>query len=78
LFSESPINGLKTITGGLFLHLLLHPEEFTAESILLVGAGFKVIHWLIHGVEAIGKQKLPGAPGQARATFSRLTFFPRG
>ncbi|WAR61657.1 hypothetical protein PtB15_12B347 [Puccinia triticina] len=53
LFYESPINGLKAITGGLFLHLLLHPEEFTAESILLVTAGFKVIHLLIDGVEAI-------------------------
>ncbi|PLW19660.1 hypothetical protein PCANC_08916 [Puccinia coronata f. sp. avenae] len=53
LFAENPINGLKTITGGLFLHLLLHPAEFTAESILLVGAGFTVIHWFIHGVERI-------------------------
>ncbi|WAQ86935.1 hypothetical protein PtA15_7A664 [Puccinia triticina] len=56
LFAQSPINGLKTVTGGLFLHLLLHPEEFTAESILLVGAGFKVIYWLMAGIEALGKQ----------------------
>ena len=43
------------ITGGLFLHLLLHPAEFTAETILLVGAGFTVIHWLLDGVTAVGK-----------------------
>lgn len=49
------MNGLKTIVGGLLLHLLLHPAEFTAESILLVGAGFQVIHALIHGLEAVGK-----------------------
>ncbi|KAH9818982.1 hypothetical protein DFH28DRAFT_1080319 [Melampsora americana] len=53
LFEENPINGLKTIVGGLMLHLLLYPAEFTAESILLVGAGFQVIHGLIYGMQAI-------------------------
>ncbi|EGG12859.1 uncharacterized protein MELLADRAFT_58767 [Melampsora larici-populina 98AG31] len=53
LFMDNAINGLKTIVGGLMLHLLLHPAEFTAESILLVGAGFQVIHGLIHGMQAI-------------------------
>ncbi|KAA1066797.1 hypothetical protein PGT21_025326 [Puccinia graminis f. sp. tritici] len=68
LFAESPINGLKTITGGLFLHLLLHPEEFTAESILLVGAGFQVINWLVRGIEAIAGS-LPPIVGKALMSF---------
>lgn len=53
LFENNPIDGFKTVTGGLFLHLLLHGADFTAESILLVGAGFQVIHGLIHGVEMV-------------------------
>ncbi|KAI8449615.1 hypothetical protein BY996DRAFT_6418267 [Phakopsora pachyrhizi] len=53
LFLKSPIDGIKTIVGGLFLHYLLHPAEFTAETILLVGAGFQVIHAFMHGVEIV-------------------------
>ncbi|MBW0470701.1 hypothetical protein O181_010416 [Austropuccinia psidii MF-1] len=64
LFAENPINGLKTLTGGLFLHILLHPAEFTAESVLLVGAGFHVIHGLIHGIEAVAGS-LPPLVGSA-------------
>lgn len=52
---DNAINGLKTIVGGLMLHLLLHPSDFTAESILLVGAGFAVIHGLMAGMQVIGK-----------------------
>ncbi|KAG0140577.1 hypothetical protein CROQUDRAFT_664994 [Cronartium quercuum f. sp. fusiforme G11] len=53
LFLDNSIDGLKTIVGGLMLHLLLHTAEFTAESILLVGAGFMVIHGLIHAMQAV-------------------------
>ncbi|POW09475.1 hypothetical protein PSTT_06788 [Puccinia striiformis] len=60
LFADNPINALKEIAGGLFLHLLLHPAEFTAESILLVGAGFRVIHALLDAVRLVGKHTPSG------------------
>ncbi|WAQ86941.1 hypothetical protein PtA15_7A670 [Puccinia triticina] len=71
LFAQSPINGLKTVTGGLFLHLLLHPEEFTAVSILLVGAGLQVIYWLMIGIEALAGS-LP--PNVGKGSMSALWF----
>ncbi|KAG6614061.1 uncharacterized protein IUM83_09903 [Phytophthora cinnamomi] len=39
--------------GGLLLHITHHPSEFTAETVLMVGTGFAVIHGLMAGVEAV-------------------------
>ncbi|KAI9612802.1 hypothetical protein KEM48_004037 [Puccinia striiformis f. sp. tritici PST-130] len=71
LFADNPINALKEIAGGLFLHLLLHPAEFTAESILLVGAGFRVIHALLDAVRLVAGTLHPMV---ANALFSLLWF----
>ncbi|CAI5702608.1 hypothetical protein KXD40_009424 [Peronospora effusa] len=50
---KDPKNTAANMGGGFLLHISHHPSEFTAETVLLVGTGFAVIHGLIHGVEAI-------------------------
>ncbi|KAG3150186.1 hypothetical protein PI126_g11637 [Phytophthora idaei] len=53
LMKEDPKETAANMGGGLLLHITHHPAEFTAETVLTVGAGFAVIHGLMHGVEAI-------------------------
>ncbi|KAG1710596.1 hypothetical protein DVH05_013320 [Phytophthora capsici] len=53
LMKEDPKETAKNMGGGLLLHITHHPSEFTAETVLMVGSGFAVIHGLMHGVEAI-------------------------
>ncbi|KAF4044902.1 hypothetical protein GN244_ATG02819 [Phytophthora infestans] len=53
LFKEDPKETAQNMGGGLLLHITHHPAEFTAETVLTVGAGFAVIHGLMHGVEVI-------------------------
>ncbi|OWZ09270.1 hypothetical protein PHMEG_00018053 [Phytophthora megakarya] len=53
LMKEDPKETAENMGGGLLLHITHHPSEFTAETVLMVGAGFAVIHGLMHGVEAI-------------------------
>ncbi|CAI5744429.1 unnamed protein product [Peronospora destructor] len=50
---KDPKNTAANMGGGFLLHITHHPTEFTAETVLLIGGGFAVIHGLIHGVEAI-------------------------
>ncbi|CEG49819.1 uncharacterized protein PHALS_07561 [Plasmopara halstedii] len=56
LLKRDPSNTAENMAGGFLLHIEHHMAEFTAESILLIGAGSGVIHGLIHGAEAIAGQ----------------------
>ncbi|KAH7474274.1 hypothetical protein KRP22_004034 [Phytophthora ramorum] len=53
LMKEDPKETAENMGGGLLLHITHHPAEFTAETVLMVGAGFAAIHGLMHGVEAV-------------------------
>ncbi|POM77341.1 Hypothetical protein PHPALM_5286 [Phytophthora palmivora] len=53
LMKEDPKETAKNMGGGLLLHITHHPSEFTAETVLMVGTGFAVIHGLMAGVEAV-------------------------
>ncbi|KAI9989930.1 hypothetical protein PInf_020228 [Phytophthora infestans] len=53
LFKKDPKDTAENMAGGLLLHITHHPEEFTAEMTLTIGAGFAVIHGLLAGVQAV-------------------------
>ncbi|KAG6576391.1 uncharacterized protein IUM83_09049 [Phytophthora cinnamomi] len=53
LMKEDPKETAENMGGGLLLHITHHPSEFTAETVLMVGTGFAVIHGLMAGVEAV-------------------------
>ncbi|TDH67969.1 hypothetical protein CCR75_005411 [Bremia lactucae] len=53
LMKEDPKDTSENLAGGLLLHIMHHPAEFTAETVLLVATGFAVIGGLIFSVETI-------------------------
>ncbi|GMF66169.1 unnamed protein product [Phytophthora lilii] len=53
LMKEDPKETSENMAGGLLLHIMHHPAEFTAETVLTVSAGFAVINGLMAGVEAV-------------------------
>lgn len=56
LMKVDPANTAENMAGGFLLHIEHHMAEFTAESILMIGAGTMVIHGLIHSAEAMAGQ----------------------
>lgn len=56
MVKRDPKNTAENMAGGFLLHVEHHPAEFTAESILLVGAGSAVIAGVLRGVTAIAGQ----------------------
>ncbi|KAF4318443.1 hypothetical protein BBO99_00007357 [Phytophthora kernoviae] len=53
LIKADPKETGENVAGGLLLHIVHHPAEFTAETVLMVGGGFAVIHGLIAGMEVV-------------------------
>jgi hypothetical protein len=53
LFKQDARSAGLNLAGGLLTHIKHHPEEFTAESILLIYTGCAVIHGLMHRTQAI-------------------------
>ncbi|CCI46132.1 unnamed protein product [Albugo candida] len=42
-----------TLAGGFLLHIVRHPEQFTANSVLMVSGGFAVVNGLIAGAQML-------------------------
>ncbi|KAG7394523.1 hypothetical protein PHYBOEH_005048 [Phytophthora boehmeriae] len=53
LLKDDPKETGENMAGGLLLHIIHNPAEFTAETVLMVSGGFAVINGLMAGVEAV-------------------------
>ncbi|KAL0582837.1 hypothetical protein ABG067_007212 [Albugo candida] len=71
MFKKDPKTTGKNLAGGFLLNIKHHPEEFTAESVLLITGGVAVIHGLIDTVKVV----FAGVSSTVTATIMSVLMF---